>query len=72
MDAPAAPVKSENSGYLEEAQIQEWVNNREAEKQNQPFPSPNYSNYTESELGGTIINPNAKPQNFGEDLQISN
>ncbi|QHT65392.1 hypothetical protein GXP67_01225 [Rhodocytophaga rosea] len=72
MDVPVAPVKGKNSGYLDDAEIQQWVSNTETERQNQPFPSPNNSNHTESELGGTIINPNAKPENFGEDLQISN
>ena len=72
IDAPAAPVKGENSGYLEDAVIQEWVSNTEAEKQTQPLPSPGNGDYEESELGGTINNPNAKPENFGEDLQISN
>ncbi|MDO1444668.1 hypothetical protein Q0590_00320 [Rhodocytophaga aerolata] len=72
MDAPATPVKGENSGYLEDVAIQEWVSNTEAEKQNQPALSPGNGNYEGSELGGTINNPNAKPENFGEDLQISN
>jgi hypothetical protein len=72
MDAPAGAVKSENSGYLEDSQMQEWISNGEAEKQNQPTLSLSEGNYDETELSGTINDPDARPENFGEDLQISN
>jgi MFS family permease len=69
LDAPAVPVKSEHSGYMEEGTMQEWISNGETEKQNQPTSKANNG---ETELGNTINNPDARPENFGEDLQISN
>jgi hypothetical protein len=69
LDAPTVPVKSEHSGYMEEGTMQEWISNREAEKQNPLTPKANNG---ETELGNTINNPDARPENFGEDLQISN
>lgn len=72
MDTHAQPVKGENSGYLEDSKMQEWSSNSEAEKQNQPAAPLTKANYGETELGGTINNPEASPENFGEDLQITN
>lgn len=72
MAAPTTPVVGEDSGYLDEAKMQEWVNSGEAEKGNLPASPLTKPNYNETELGGTVIDPDASPEDYGEDIDPNN
>ena len=66
--SPTEPVKTTNSGYIEDATMNSWINQSQTEMQNKPQSQLQKANYADSELGSTVINPNADPQNFGVDL----
>ncbi|MDJ1470230.1 hypothetical protein [Xanthocytophaga flava] len=63
MSAPIEPVKTEGSGYVDDAKIEDLINKGENEKNTPKLPS------TGSELDGTVNNPNADPEDFGMDIE---
>ena len=68
MEAPMEADKGEDSGLVPDSQMQDLWNQAEAEKQGLPATGLYKPNYGENELGGTINNPQANPEDFGEDL----
>lgn len=68
LDAPIEADKGEEAGLIPDSQRQDLINRANEEKGGQPTDPLSKANYGENELGGTINNPDADPEKYGEDL----
>lgn len=71
LSTPTEPVKTASSGFIEDDKMNSWLNQSQTEMANKPQSQLQKANYADSELGPTVINPNADPDKFGIDLRQS-
>jgi hypothetical protein len=69
LTTPTAPVKSASSGFIEDDTMHEWLDLSQTEKSNRPQSQLRKADYAASELGPTVINPQADPGNYGIDIR---
>jgi len=67
LEAPTGEIDAE-SGLIPDSKKQDLINRANEEKNSQPTDPLTKANYSENELGPTINNPAANPDEFGEDL----